>query len=94
MPTAVLSSRDHAKASPSPSPDRLHTARTWEVLEAASRIEPDKDAVLAWYRDDPIASLDQLTAQTLVASGRHDDVLAFLAGTGAEPAPKHRWAAF
>jgi len=52
----------------------------WHVLHEASRVEPDEFARIAWYRNDPIAALGQQTAETLVACGRHEEVLAFLRG--------------
>ena len=48
------------------------------VLKAAMRIEPDIVAILSWYRSTPIAALDEMTAESLVRSGRLGDVLAFL----------------
>lgn len=48
------------------------------VLHEAARIEPDEAARMAWYRGDPIATLGQQTAESLVACGRHEDVLGFL----------------
>ena len=48
------------------------------VLHEAARIEPDETARMAWYRGDPIATLGQQTAESLVACGRHEDVLGFL----------------
>ncbi|MGN6092097.1 MAG: hypothetical protein ACTHOL_07070 [Luteibacter jiangsuensis] len=48
------------------------------VLHEAARIEPDEAARMAWYRGDPIATLGQQTAESLVACGRHEEVLGFL----------------
>ncbi|HEY4292437.1 hypothetical protein [Luteibacter sp.] len=68
-----------------------HHAHAWHVLHEAARVEPDEFARIAWYRGDPIAALGQQTAETLVACGRHEEVLAFLRGVsrdlGLEPAP-------
>jgi len=65
-------------------------AHAWHVLHEAARVEPDEFARVAWYRSDPIAALGQQTAESLVASGRHEEVLAFLRGVnrdlGLEPA--------
>lgn len=55
-------------------------AHTWQVLREASRIEPDESARIAWYRDEPIATLERYTAETLVAMGRYVEVLDFLRG--------------
>ncbi|WP_049622170.1 hypothetical protein [Frateuria defendens] len=49
------------------------------VLQAARRIEPDLDATLGWYHDEPIASLGRRTAENLVEAGEAERVLAFLA---------------
>lgn len=57
---------------------RARQACEAEVLLAASAIERDRAAMLAWYRDDPIASLGGYTAQALVEAGRHHQVLSFL----------------
>ena len=65
-------------------------AHAWQVLREAARVEPNEAARIAWYRDDPIAVLDLLTAESLVASGRYEEVLDFLRGVkhdlGLEPA--------
>ncbi|MDQ0011587.1 hypothetical protein J2T07_003801 [Luteibacter jiangsuensis] len=65
-------------------------SHAWQVLREAARVEPDESARIAWYRDDPIAGLGLLTAESLVAAGRYEDVLAFLRGVktdlGLEPA--------
>jgi hypothetical protein len=53
-------------------------ATVQEVWRVASGIEPDQAAMLAWYRDQPIAELDGLPAAALVACGRADAVVAFL----------------
>jgi len=53
-------------------------SHAWQVLREAARIEPDEGARIAWYRNDPINQLDRQTAEALVASGRHDEVLGFL----------------
>jgi hypothetical protein len=78
--------------------DDIHSAaegaarksHAWKVLREAARVEPNEAARIAWYRDDPIAVLDLLTAESLVASGRYEEVLAFLRGVkldlGLEPA--------
>ncbi|TCV95924.1 hypothetical protein EC912_102269 [Luteibacter rhizovicinus] len=95
MPVALLHPTGTPKSAAIAPADRFRTAQAWNVLRAAARIEPDHDAVLAWYRDDPIVSLDRRTAEALVAEGRHDEVLTFLdevhgLGDGAEM----RWSAF
>lgn len=68
----------------------VRKSHAWQVLREAARVEPDEAARIAWYRDDPIATLDMRTAESLVASGRYEDVLAFLRHVkldmGAEPA--------
>jgi hypothetical protein len=65
-------------------------SHAWQVLREAARVEPDEAARIAWYRDDPIAGLNLQTAESLVAAGRYEDVLAFLRGVkldlGLEPA--------
>jgi hypothetical protein len=48
------------------------------VLRVAAGIEPDPPAMMAWYRQTPIAELGYLTAEQLVALGRTDAVIAFL----------------
>ncbi|MET0617275.1 MAG: hypothetical protein ABWZ54_05855 [Luteibacter sp.] len=53
-------------------------SHAWQVLREAARLEPDERARIAWYREDPIAPLDRQTAEALVASGRYEEVLAFL----------------
>jgi hypothetical protein len=53
-------------------------AHACHVLHEAALVEPNEVARLSWYRDDPIAALGQQTAETLVACGRHEEVLAFL----------------
>lgn len=55
-------------------------SHAWQVLREAARLEPDEGARIAWYREDPIAPLDRQTAEALVASGRYEEVLAFLRG--------------
>jgi len=55
-------------------------AHAWRVLHEAARVEPDEFARIAWYRGDPIAALGEQTAETLVACGRYEEVLAFLRG--------------
>jgi hypothetical protein len=54
------------------------------VFRAAARIEPDPAKMMAWYCDTPIAELDGSTAKALLASGRADEVLAFLREIGDE----------
>jgi len=65
-------------------------SHAWHVLREAARVEPNEAARIAWYRDDPICALDMRTAESLVASGRYEEVLAFLRGVkldmGLEPA--------
>ncbi|SEP09651.1 hypothetical protein SAMN02800692_3632 [Luteibacter sp. UNC138MFCol5.1] len=65
-------------------------SHAWHVLREAARVEPDEAARIAWYRDDPIATLGMRTAEALVALGRYEEVLAFLRGVkldmGLEPA--------
>jgi hypothetical protein len=53
-------------------------SHAWQVLSEAARVEPDEARRIAWYRNDPIEHLDLQTAEVLVASGRYEDVLAFL----------------
>jgi hypothetical protein len=53
-------------------------SHAWQVLREAARVEPDEGRRIAWYRDDPIEHLDLQTAEVLVASGRYEEVLAFL----------------
>lgn len=71
-------------------------AHAWQVLHEAARIEPDEAARIAWYRDEPIHTLDRHTAETLVTMGRYEEVLAFLRNIrldlGLEP--PHRFGAF
>lgn len=59
---------------------RIDVPAPWTalVLHEAARIEPDEAARMAWYRGDPIATLGQQTAESLVACGRHGEVLDFL----------------
>lgn len=59
-------------------PGPARKSHAWQVLREAARLEPDEDARIAWYREDPIAVLGRETAESLVASGRYEDVLAFL----------------
>jgi hypothetical protein len=61
-----------------PAPARKSHA--WQVLREAARVEPDEAARIAWYRNDPIAGLGRETAESLVATGRYEEVLAFLRG--------------
>lgn len=49
------------------------------VLRAAAEIERDSVRLYAWYMDVRIAELGDLTAQALVALGRADAVIDFLA---------------
>ncbi|QWT18841.1 hypothetical protein KPL74_13935 [Bacillus sp. NP157] len=83
---------DIRSAAPTP-PSKAHA---WQVLREASRIEPDEAARIAWYREEPIALLGRFTAETLVAMGRHAEVLEFLRGVrldlGLEPS--HGFGAF
>lgn len=58
----------------------VRKAHAWQVLREAARVEPDESARIAWYRNDPIAVLDLLTAEKLVAFGRYEEVLSFLRG--------------
>ena len=58
----------------------VRKSHAWQVLREAARVEPDEAARVAWYRDDPIVDLDRQTAEALVASGRYEEVLAFLRG--------------
>lgn len=55
-------------------------SHAWQVLQEAARVEPDEGRRIAWYRNDPIEKLDLQTAEVLVASGRYEEVLAFLRG--------------
>lgn len=48
------------------------------LFAIAGMIEPDPEAVRDWYADTSIASLNGLTAETLVAQGRAGEVLGFL----------------
>ncbi|WP_052697660.1 hypothetical protein [Luteibacter yeojuensis] len=79
--------------SATPVPTKAHA---WHVLREASRIEPDEATRIAWYRDEPIATLGRHTAESLVAMGRYLDVLDFLRGVrldlGLEPS--HGFGAF
>ncbi|HVI55814.1 MAG TPA: hypothetical protein VM621_12295 [Luteibacter sp.] len=55
-------------------------SHAWQVLREAARVEPDEGRRIAWYRNDPIERLGLQTAEVLVASGRYEEVLAFLRG--------------
>jgi hypothetical protein len=55
-------------------------SHAWQVLREAARVEPDEARRIAWYRNDPIEHLGLQTAEVLVASGRYEEVLAFLRG--------------
>jgi hypothetical protein len=48
------------------------------ILRMAAALEPDHVEAMVWYRNDPIAVIDGLTAAELVARGRATAVLAFL----------------
>ncbi len=48
------------------------------VLRVAAEIEPDRAAVMEWYRCTPIRELGDLSAEQLVALGRAEMVIAFL----------------
>ena len=78
------------------SPAPASKAHAWHVLREASRIEPDEAARIAWYRDEPIATLERYTAETLVAMGRYADVLDFLRRVREDLAlePSHGFGAF
>ncbi|HXO99085.1 MAG TPA: hypothetical protein VN813_01220 [Luteibacter sp.] len=56
----------------------VRKSHAWQVLREAARVEPDESARIAWYRDDPIVGLGLETAESLVACGRYEEVLAFL----------------
>jgi hypothetical protein len=49
------------------------------VIAAARRIESDHTAASLWFDADPIRACGGYTARQLVAMGRRDDVLRFLA---------------
>jgi uroporphyrinogen-III synthase len=59
---------------------RIDVRHPWAalVLHEAARVEPDEAARMAWYHGDPIAALGQQTAESLVACGRHEEVLGFI----------------
>jgi hypothetical protein len=61
---------------------RMESPDVMAVFRAAARIEPDPAEVMVWYCDTPIAELDGSSAKALVASGRADEVLAFLREIG------------
>ena len=75
---------------------RIDVRHPWAslVLHEAARVEPDEAARIAWYRTDPIAALDQQTAESLVACGRHEDVLGFLRGVARDLGLSPAFAAF
>jgi len=49
------------------------------VLRSAAEIERNATRLYAWYMESRIAELGDLTAQELIAMGRADAVMAFLA---------------
>ena len=49
------------------------------VLKAAEDVSGDRNRAIAWYRNEPLAVFDYKTAERLVAEGRSDDVLRFVA---------------
>jgi hypothetical protein len=49
------------------------------VLRSAAEIERDATRLYAWYMEARIAELGDLTAQQLIAMGRADEVIGFLA---------------
>lgn len=53
-----------------------------DIFHAAALIEPDPRKVMSWYCDTPIAQLNHMTAQELVAIGHANKVLAFLQHLG------------
>lgn len=59
-----------------------HRDRQERIQTILEKIEPwagSRHAAEAWYRNHPIAALGDLTAADLVAQGRADDVLTYLA---------------
>lgn len=48
------------------------------VIKAAADLHGDVDQALFWFRNDPLAPFDYLTAERLVADGRADDVVRYL----------------
>lgn len=49
-----------------------------QVMRMASIIEPDRQLVLDWYRNAPIAEFAFVSAEQLVAMGRASAVIEFL----------------
>lgn len=49
------------------------------VLKAAEDLSSDRDQAVLWYRNEPLAVFDYQTAEQLVASGRAEDVLRYIA---------------
>jgi hypothetical protein len=53
------------------------------VIKAATDLHGDLNKALFWYRNEPLATFDYKTAETLVADGRADDVIRYLTSLGA-----------
>ncbi|MFC4761862.1 hypothetical protein [Dyella koreensis] len=60
-------------------PREKPTSRTRLLIYAlAGMIEPDPRRVMHWFRNDPIAELDNRTAMELVNTGAANQVIRFL----------------
>jgi Protein of unknown function (DUF2384) len=51
---------------------------TLRVLSAAMAVNGDRDRVIYWFRNTPIAEFQHQTAEHLVSSGRTDAVVSYL----------------
>jgi hypothetical protein len=56
------------------------------VIRAATDLSGDVRRALFWYRNDPLPALGYKTAEQLVAEGRTEDVLRYVASLGAAAA--------
>ncbi|WP_330996204.1 MULTISPECIES: hypothetical protein [Burkholderia] len=63
------------------SSERLHpiSREAHQVIQAATDVSGDVQSVLIWYRSEQLSPFDHKTAEQLVAEGRVDDLLRYIA---------------
>ncbi|OSO81103.1 hypothetical protein [Burkholderia pseudomallei] len=49
-----------------------------KVIQAAADVSGDVQRALSWYRNEPLSTFDDKTAEQLVSDGRADDLLRYI----------------
>jgi len=82
---ASLAGVDHTILSEMPANSRLQTylREAIRALSSAFEVTHDRDRSISWFRNSPIPEFDYQTAEKLVAAGKTDAVIAYIASSAA-----------